>query len=171
MRPIFGALRRSAGTEKNVREQSGALERHRGRLDSQRERLDRQREAIKSLRGDLSRQTGLIDEQKKALAKLRGEFQPLERADRMREVDWGRAIQQLGALEVRVGRLEERLNDEKFVTDDESVTEARSLVDAVRREHDQARVRFQVISSYEERLRRLEAAVVTMYDGDLRDTL
>ena len=39
----------------------------------------------------------------------------------------------------------------------------------MRREHDQARVRFQVISAYEERLRRLEAAVVEMYDGDIRN--
>jgi len=42
------------------------------------------------------------------------------------------------------------------------------LLAEVRREHEQIRVRFQMMSRYEERLRRLEDAVVKLYGGDLR---
>jgi DNA repair exonuclease SbcCD ATPase subunit len=178
MRPMFSGLRRfvlgsGGGTAvaEQVQDQQGRLDTQHERLASQRQRLDKQREDIKALRADLRSQAQAVNEQKRAVAKLQAEMQPLKQADRLREIDWGRAMHQLGALEVRVGRLEEAAGDGDLDFDDSALAEARSLVDAVRREHDQARVRFQVISSYEERMRRLEAAVVQMYDGDMRHTL
>lgn len=178
MKPIFGALRRSAATENAVRELSKRVGRHKenltehqDRLVKHRERLDTQRADIASLRVELKRQAQVITDQRKTITRLRDDLQSLIGADNLRSVDWGRALHQLGALETRVGRLEETVEKEEFAADDSSVAEAKSLVDTVRREHDQVRVRFQVISSYEERMRRLEAAVVNMYDGDMRSTL
>jgi TolA-binding protein len=179
MKPIFGALRRSAHTEARVlelaREQSERFRKHDVRLGKQRQRLDTLRAEIRGLRGELRRQAQLITEQKKAIAQLkqdiRRDLQPLKRNDSLREVDFGRAMHQVGALEARVGRLEAESDTDRLAADDESLAEARSLVDTVRREHDHARVRLQVMSSYEERVRRLEAAMLEIYDGDLRQTL
>jgi hypothetical protein len=178
MRAKLDALRRHVTGASGVTALAETVERHRQRLDyqntrldSQRRRVDKQAASIKALRARLRHQAELIKEQKRTIAGLRSEVQPLTRADRLREVDVGRALEQLGALEVRLGRLEEQVSDGDFASDETSRAEARSLVDTVRREHDQARVRFQVISSYEERMRRLEAAVVQMYEGDLRQTL
>ena len=70
----------------------------------------------------------------------------------------------MGALEQRMGRIEELLGTGTFVADDAEQAEARSLVEEVRREHEQVRVRMQIISHYEERLRRLEATVAGLSD-------
>jgi chromosome segregation ATPase len=152
------------------------LDNQRDRLDRQRERLDKQRERLNAttketanLRRHADRQQLAIERLQKSVADLRGALAPFAKEQRTREVDYVRAIQQLGVLETRLGRLEERLEPDRYDADGPELAEARSLVDTVRREHDQARVRFQVISAYEERLRRLEAAVVEMYDGDIRN--
>ena len=71
-------------------------------------------------------------------------------------------------IEERMGRLEERLRGEDLAGDADDRAEARSLVAEIRREHEQVRIRMQVIGQYEERLRRLEDAVVKMYQGDVR---
>ena len=43
-----------------------------------------------------------------------------------------------------------------------------ALVDDVRTEHARIRARMQVISAYEERLRRVEESVAELYEGDPR---
>lgn len=50
----------------------------------------------------------------------------------------------------------------------DEVAEARNVLDEVRAEHERMRVRMTVALRYEERLRRIEEAVVTLYGGDLR---
>lgn len=125
----------------------------RGGIDAE-ARLDRLQRRMRSLQ--------------KSVRELQESLAPLVRAHNLRELDQGRAMQQLAALEERVGRIEERLEGDRYDTDDASLTEARNLVDTVRREHDQVRVRMQIVSSYEERLRRLEATMVELYDGDPR---
>jgi hypothetical protein len=67
-----------------------------------------------------------------------------------------------------MGALEERLQTGTFVADDASMAQARSLVDEVRREHEQVRVRMQLVSHYEERLRRVEQALAGLHGGDPR---
>ena len=52
--------------------------------------------------------------------------------------------------------------------DDESVAEGRGLLDEVRTEHARIRARMQVVSAYEERLRRVEESVAELYEGDRR---
>src|SRR4051794_16335392 len=112
MRSLLGVLRRrvSATTggrsvAEQVRGLEGRLDTQRERLDHQRLRLDKQREDIKALRVDLRSQRQSVNEHKRSIAKLQAELQPLKQVDRLREIDWGRALDQLGALEVRVGRL------------------------------------------------------------------
>lgn len=48
------------------------------------------------------------------------------------------------------------------------VAEARDVLQAVRSEHARVRARLQVVSRYEERIRRIEEAVVKLHGGDLR---
>ena len=116
----------------------------------------------------LARQAKQIETLKAGLADLRTRFRPVERASANREVQHGRVMIQAGVFEERMGRLEERLQGGTFVADDASMAEARSLVETVRREHDQARIRLQIVSHYEERLRRVEDALVNLYEGDVR---
>jgi hypothetical protein len=52
--------------------------------------------------------------------------------------------------------------------DDDANADARRVLDEVRAEHARIRARLQVVSRYEERIRRLEEAVVKLYGGDLR---
>ena len=80
---------------------------------------------------------------------------------------------QFGTIEVRLADLEQRLRDARSYVgstppDDEALAEASSLVDDVRTEHARIRARMQVISAYEERLRRVEESVAELYEGDPR---
>lgn len=116
-----------------------------------------------------------VDKQAKELAKLAAtvaaiqqSVRPVEQASAIRDLDHLRLTSQVGALEERLGALEERLADGRLVTDETEDTEARRLIDEVRREHEQIRVRMQIIGWYEERLRRVEASVVSLFEGDLR---
>ena len=52
--------------------------------------------------------------------------------------------------------------------DDEQLAAGRSLLDEVRTEHARIRARMQVVSAYEERLRRVEESVTELFDGDRR---
>ncbi|SDO72913.1 hypothetical protein SAMN04489867_0430 [Pedococcus dokdonensis] len=122
-------------------------------------------------RAQLDRQSTQIAELKASVAALGKRLHPVEYASKHREVEHGGLAIQVGVVEERLGRIEEALRREEFVGDEGDEgdrAEARSLVEAVRREHEQVRVRMQVIAQYEERLRRLEEAVAKAYDGDVR---
>jgi hypothetical protein len=71
-------------------------------------------------------------------------------------------------LEERLGELAERLDSGVFVAEPAEQVEARSLVEEVRREHQQIRTRMQIISQYEERLRRVEESLGALTDADHR---
>lgn len=127
------------------------------------------------LRGRLAKQRAQLDRQARQIAELTStvaalgkRVRPVELASSHRELEHGRAVIQVGVIEERLGRLEERLRTEDLTGDSDDRAEARSLVDEIRREHEQVRIRMQVIGQYEERLRRLEDAVVKMYHGDVR---
>ena len=119
-------------------------------------------------RAQLDRQAAQIAELKSSVAALGKRLHPVEHASAHREVEHGGLAIQIGIVEERLGKIEEGLRSAEFVGDDAERAEARSLVEAVRREHEQVRVRMQVIAQYEERLRRLEDAVVKTYHGDVR---
>jgi len=143
-RRALGRWRRSVADPNNLA----------GRLDKQRSQLDRQARDIADLKAKVET--------------LRKRIHPVELASNHREVEHGNLAIQVGVWEERLGRLEQRVSGETFTADEAETAEARSLVEEVRREHEQVRVRMQVIAQYEERLRRLESAVVGLYDGDVR---
>ena len=122
----------------------------------------------RSVRAQLDRQSKQLDKLDAAVTALRSEWKPVNAEARYGVVEHGWLRNQVGVLEERLGRIEERLGSGTFVADDAQMAEARDLVQAVRQEHEQVRVRMQIVSHYEERLRRVEEALATLYDGDVR---
>ena len=101
------------------------------RLRSQRDRLDRQREALDEVSG------------------------AARRAPELFEI----LTSQVSAMEERLQGLLERVDLVSYDATGADQAEARSLIEEVREEHRRTRVKFGVVVSYEERLRRLEAAL------------
>ena len=139
-----------------------------------RRRLGRARQALLVPRSVVTRQEQakkLLAQHTKAIerltarqAEMKEQLRPLTIASNHRDAEHENLTAQMGALEQRMGRIEELLGTGTFVADDAEQAEARSLVEEVRREHEQIRVRMQIISHYEERLRRLEATVAGLSD-------
>jgi septal ring factor EnvC (AmiA/AmiB activator) len=101
------------------------------RLRNQRDRLDRQRELLAEVTGAARRAPEL--------------FEILAR--------------QVAAMEERLQDLVDRVELATYDATDAEQAEARSLVEDIREEHRRARVKLGVVVSYEERLRRVEAAL------------
>jgi len=138
---------------------------------SLRRTLGRARRALfvpNELKAQLDRQAQQISALTKTVAGVKEQLKPLAAAEHTRVVEHGRMRVQVGVFEERMGRLEQRLEGGTFVADDASLAEARSLVDEIRQEHEQARVRMQIVSHYEERMRRVEEAVAGLHGGDVR---
>lgn len=128
-----------------------------------------------NLSGRLDKQRAQLEQQAKQIAELKATVAALGKrmhgvllASNHRELEHGQVAIQVGVCEERLGKIEEQLRGEQFAGEEAEHAEARSLVEAVRREHEQVRVRMQVIGQYEERLRRMEDAVVKLYGGDVR---
>ena len=66
---------------------------------------------------------------------------------------------QVGAIEERLQDLTDKVEAGGYDATDGEKAEARSLIEAVREEHQRIRVRFGAVTRYEERLRRLESAL------------
>lgn len=124
----------------------------RGRVDGLRTRADKHEQRIKEL---------------EALTKDLGRSAALDTVERERR------DLQFGAVETRLADLEQRLADVRAghaggAPDAADVAEGRALLAEVRDEHARVRARMQVVSAYEERLRRVEESVAELYDGDRR---
>lgn len=159
-------LRHAVG---RVLRNSGPLRELRAQLRREQvQRADGAATLAKELRGALQRQVKQVEQLTSTVKSLQQRIRPVEQEGSLRELDHLRLTSQVGAIEERLGRLEQRLEDGPLVTDDVSGAEARKLLDEVRREHEQIRVRMQIISWYEERLRRVETSVTSMFDGDVR---
>lgn len=72
------------------------------------------------------------------------------------EIDLARIGPQVAALEIRVEQLRQRLDVPILDADDETRAQARSIIEEMRREHEQVRARITAAVRYEERLRQLE---------------
>lgn len=154
-------------------QQAGRLDRLRGamdmaveRLNLQKERLSRLSESQRTIQRDLKQIKATLGP---VAARVEKHDEAVRQTD-LREVDFRRAMQQLAALETRVGAIEEDGGAVVAAMPGDAAASLR-LLDEVRREHEQVRVRFQLISSYEERLRRIESMLVELYDGDRRQPL
>lgn len=102
------------------------------------------------------------------VADFKARLKQVERESRIRNAEHDRLSLQYGAIEHRLGSIEQQISAGTFVANDADAGEARQLVDAIRREHEQIRARLQIVSAYEERLRRVETTLTELYDGDLR---
>lgn len=109
-----------------------------------------------------------------ALPDLPERVEQLERraaAERRRvgshERDLARIGPQVAALEERVEALRERLEPPPDAEAAEGAA-ARSLLEEVRREHAQVRIRVSTLVKYEERIRQLEDEVARLRGGEVR---
>jgi DNA repair exonuclease SbcCD ATPase subunit len=112
------------------------------RLDGALRRLDRHTTAIKELRGR-------VGKHESHLAKV-------EATAKVLTMDFARIQLQLAALESKVERVAAERDPAPVTGDSHDVARARDVVALVQQEHEQIRARFQIITRYEERLRRVE---------------
>jgi chromosome segregation ATPase len=129
--------------------------------------------ALKALRARVDDHQGRLARQDQRLKDLEAQVTYLDRARTMEAAERERRDAQFGTIEVRLADLEQRLRDARSFAgttppDDAGLAEAHSLVDEVRTEHARIRARMQVVSAYEERLRRVEESVAELYEGDPR---
>lgn len=78
--------------------------------------------------------------------------------------DLNRVAPQLAALEGKVEDLRQRLEATPRVERDDDLHAARTLVDAIQHEHEQIRIRLSAVTTYEERLRRIEEQLGLPHD-------
>lgn len=115
------------------------------RLDGVLRRLDRQKEVN-------ARQRERMDKHGRRLAKV-------ERTASILVKDCALLELQLGSLEAKFEQLARERDPVPITGDSQDVAEARNVLDLVQREHQQIRARFQIITRYEERLRRVEESL------------
>ena len=150
--------------------------------------LTRLRQRAEELEKRLAAHAAAADKQAARLKDLEGRLKTLDRASALTTAERERRDAQLGSVEHRLGDVEEQLADGRLLlggssagatpdgtpdaasVDPEDLTadQARALLREVREEHARVRVRMQVVSGYEERLRRVEESLAELYDGDPR---
>jgi len=128
---------------------------------------------LKALRARADDQQARLTRHDQALKDLLAKVAYLERARTMEAAERERRDAQFGTIEARLAELEQRLRDVRSPAGgappgDDEVAQAAGLVDEVRTEHARIRARMQVVSAYEERLRRVEESVAELYEGDPR---
>jgi predicted nucleic acid-binding Zn-ribbon protein len=138
-------LRRAIGYDKlakRLRRIEARLDRQNERLNRQNERLNRQRERLDAIKPTMRRATTLLE----VLAA------------------------QNAAIEERLQDLSDKVERRNYDATDDERAEARNLLDEVREEHRRIRVRFGVVTRYEERVRRLEAALAEEMDAAAQES-
>ena len=128
---------------------------------------------LKALRAGADDQQARLARQDDALKELEARVTYLDRARTLEASERERRDAQFGAIEVRLAELEQRLRDAGSPAGgtppgDEELAQAAGLVEEVRTEHARIRARMQVVSAYEERLRRVEESVAELSTGDPR---
>lgn len=86
---------------------------------------------------------------------LERRFTEIERIQRWSANELERIIPQVAAQESQLDSLREKITAVP-AADQPQIDEARSLIDEIRREHSQVRVRLTAVAQYEDRLRKLE---------------
>ena len=89
------------------------------------------------------------------LADMERRFGEVERIQRWSHNELERIIPQIAAQESQLESLREKLGAVP-AADGPQIDESRSLIDEIRREHSQIRVRLTAVAQYEDRLRKLE---------------
>jgi chromosome segregation ATPase len=135
-----------AATKRMVR----AVIRPRSRIEALEARLAEVTSQVASQQGRLQRHRQRLDGHRDRLDVVEGKVANLA-------VVFARLEHQVAALEVRAGSAD--ADPVALLATDAEMGEARRLLDEVEREHARIRTRFQVVTRYEERVRRLEEAL------------
>ncbi len=128
------------------------LRKHDSRLKAQRALIDRQQAVIANQRKRLGSQAD-------RLAGLAERVEAVElRASRVGTV-YAVLEQQIASMETRLDRLVTQVTDTTLPATEDERAEGRTLLEEIREEHSRIRARFGIMARYEERIRRLEAAL------------
>ena len=139
-----------------------------------RARVTRHATALAKLRESVDRLRERVQKQDARLAAVEGAVSDFQRATALSTVERERRDTHFGTMEVRLADLEQRVHDARASggqadsPDAEALAAGRSLLEEIRVEHARIRARMQVVSAYEERLRRVEESVAELFEGDAR---
>jgi chromosome segregation ATPase len=128
------------------------MNRHAERLDAQRDRLQRQGEQLEQQQQRLDRQRQRLRQLARQQADVRTDIATLN-------VGYPVLLQQMASFETRLQQLVDAADSRPVTATGAEQEQARNLLEEVRREHSQIRARLGVVGRYEERVRRLEAAI------------
>jgi chromosome segregation ATPase len=98
---------------------------------------------------------GTVGDMRHRLDDLARRFDEVERLQRWTANELERIIPQVAAQESQLESLREKISAVP-TGDQPQIDESRSLIDEIRREHAQIRVRLTAVAQYEDRLRKLE---------------
>ena len=162
-RVLGGRSRRAeldARLEARGRQLDERLQAHGTRLDNQRAQLDMHRTRLDALRDRLAAHAARFDKQRERIEAVEGRLVAVDSTVTRLSVTFDVLGHQIAALESRVEELASDIDLTGALSmDDAQTAEARDILGEIRAEHARVRVRFQVMAAYEERIRRLEAAV------------
>jgi DNA repair exonuclease SbcCD ATPase subunit len=96
-----------------------------------------------------------VEDLRGRIGELSHRFEEMARLQRWSANELERIIPQLGSQESQLESLREKISAVP-AADGPQAAEARSLIDEIRREHSQIRVRMTAVAQYEDRLRKLE---------------
>lgn len=122
------------------------------RVEALEQRLAKTQERQKRQGERLNRQDERLRRQRELLAEVKP---TANRAHTLFEILGA----QVGAIEERLQSLTEKVELGRYDATDEEGAQARTLLEEIREEHRRVRVRFGVVTRYEERVRRLESAL------------
>ncbi|MDQ3402401.1 MAG: hypothetical protein M3548_03275 [Actinomycetota bacterium] len=108
------------------------------------------------LHGLTERHEGTEGHHRHRLDDMERRFGEVEHLQRWSANELERMIPQVAAIEARLASVDDALAAVPRAADDVELDQARSLIDEIRREHAQIRVRLTGVARYEERLGRLE---------------
>jgi chromosome segregation ATPase len=100
----------------------------------------------------------VVEDMRRRLADFERRFAEVEKLQRWSANELERIIPQVAAQESQLESLREKISAVPGA-DQPQIDEARSLIDEIRREHSQVRVRLTAVAQYEDRLRKLEDRV------------
>jgi chromosome segregation ATPase len=96
-----------------------------------------------------------VEDLRGRIGELSHRFEEMARLQRWSANELERIIPQIGSQESQLESLREKISAAP-ASDGPQAAEARSLIDEIRREHSQIRVRLTAVAQYEDRLRKLE---------------
>jgi chromosome segregation ATPase len=97
----------------------------------------------------------VVEDLRRRLADLEHRFGEVERVQHWSANELERIIPQVASQESQLESLRDKITAVP-AADQPQIDEARSLIDEIRREHSQIRVRLTAVAQYEDRLRKLE---------------